>query len=406
VTRRGPPRPIRLAILDDNPFVSTAEGTVHPVDATFHRFAAAVVAAGPFEPARYLVPVREADPTAGPPRLGPVDGERLHVTPTRPNAGAADYLAHLPQMTRSNWPVLRDAASWADVMWIKVPASNALAAAIACRLDRVPRFAWVAGSTLSVVRSQRRSALDGLAAQVAGILYDGVTALLERTGPTIRLDADLFTSVVTAAEVAAAPAAPRDRMTTKPWRLVWSGRVAGEKGLDDLLTAVAHLAREDLPVELTIVGDGPERPALERLAATHGVGERIRWAGYIGERERYMATLRDADLFVLPSRSEGVPKVLLEAMAAGVPIVATDVGNVPEFLGAGERGVLVPPGSAPALAAAIGSLIADEPRRADLRRRALAWAGTRTDEAQAGRVVRWMRASFPRLPWPSAETPS
>jgi glycosyltransferase involved in cell wall biosynthesis len=135
----------------------------------------------------------------------------------------------------------------------------------------------------------------------------------------------------------------------------------------------------------------------ERLAAFPA--DRVEDYGYVGNRAFYADLLRACDVLVQPSRAEGVSKVLVEAMAAGLPIVATDAGATPEVLGHGERGVLVPVGEPAALGGAIVALLADTARMDELRERGLAWAEAHTAETQAGRLVGWLRSNFPTLPW-------
>ncbi len=419
-------RPIRLAVVDDNPFVRDADGRVRPAAALFSRFVETVVAVGPFEPAVYLAPVRDLGPDDPPPALAPVDARVLRVVGTAPFDGIAGYLPRSASLARRNWPVIRDAIAGVDLAWIKAPASNAPLAALACRRAGVPRFTWVAGSVRAVVGGQERPAVSRLAAAAAGILYDGTTRILERTGPAIHLDEEMFTSVVTRAEIEAtrlrghavralvvAPGSlrgePADAGGDRPAervRIAWAGRVAEEKGLDDLLAALARLDEAGLPATLDVVGDGPARPALEAAAARLGVADRVRWHGYVGDRAAYLDALRGADLFALPSHAEGVPKVVIEAMAAGLPVVATRVGAVGAVLDGGVRGRLVPPGDPDALAGAIADLAADPLARATLRQRGLDYAAAHTAEAQAERLVGWMRRTFPDLPWPGGATPT
>jgi glycosyltransferase involved in cell wall biosynthesis len=392
---------IRLAIVDDNPFVRTGDGAIHPVAALFHRFAEAVVEAGPFAPATYLVPVRDLAPASPTPRLGAVDTERLTVVQTAPFDGIAGYVRSAPRLVRSNWPVIRAAIARADLVWIKAPASNAPLAAIACRRSGVARFTWIAGSAREVVGGQGRRGITGLAATAGAIVYDATTRALAATGPAIRLDDRLFTSVVTAAEVEATRARPAPP-AAHGLRVAWAGRMSAEKGVDDLLDATAALVAAGRDVRLDLLGDGPARPALEARAAGLGLDGRVRWRGYVGDRVAYLDRLRDADLFVLPSRAEGVPKVVVEAMAAGLPVVATDVGAVASVVGGG-RGRLVPPARPEALTAAIGALADDDAARASLRAAGLAFAADHTVEAQAGRLVAWLRTAFPTLPWGAAD---
>lgn len=141
-----------------------------------------------------------------------------------------------------------------------------------------------------------------------------------------------------------APAAPL---------LVAAGRLTRQKGFDLLLEALPALLAEHPGLLLCLAGEGPERAALAAQAGRLELGNRVR---FLGERSDLAALFAAADLFVLPSRSEGSPYVLLEALALGLPVVATAVGDVAEMLdseaGSGAPG-LVPPGDAPALAAAI-----------------------------------------------------
>ena len=136
-------------------------------------------------------------------------------------------------------------------------------------------------------------------------------------------------------------------------RLLFVGRLAAIKGVYVLLEA---LAQADLPrAQLTLVGDGPERPALEREAARLGLDARFK--GFRGQAE-VAAALAGADALVLPSFAEGVPVVLMEAMASARPVIATRVGGVAELVREGESGWLVAPGDPSALAGALRHLAA------------------------------------------------
>jgi glycosyltransferase involved in cell wall biosynthesis len=119
-----------------------------------------------------------------------------------------------------------------------------------------------------------------------------------------------------------------------------------------------------------IVGrDWGERPALEALARGLGVSDSVRWLGHLDDPAAYRHVFRRARLFVLPSEYEAFGLVLLEAMASGIPIVATAVGGVPEVLEDGRAGALVPYGDPAALADAIRGLVRDRDRARALARR-------------------------------------
>jgi glycosyltransferase involved in cell wall biosynthesis len=148
----------------------------------------------------------------------------------------------------------------------------------------------------------------------------------------------------------------RDRLGLRPGESVVLsvGRLSKEKGHADLLRALGLLRR--LPVEwkLVLVGIGPEQSALGRLARALGLAERVLFAGFHPEVAEFFAI---ADVFALPSHSEGSSNVLLEAMMAKVPVVATRAGGNPEILPGETAGLLVPVGDAPALAGAIERLL-------------------------------------------------
>jgi glycosyltransferase involved in cell wall biosynthesis len=140
--------------------------------------------------------------------------------------------------------------------------------------------------------------------------------------------------------------------------VVAAGRLSREKGHADLIAALDHLRRlrPSLKVRLVIVGDGPERRPVAEAARALGLLDRVVFAGQVEDVRPYYAI---ADLLSLPSHSEGSPNVLLEAMAARLPVVATRVGGVPEIVTHGESALLVAPHDPRAMAEAIAAIFAD-----------------------------------------------
>lgn len=166
---------------------------------------------------------------------------------------------------------------------------------------------------------------------------------------------------------APAPAATGARA---PFTVVCVGRLSAEKGQRFLLEAFARARGRLARAALWLVGDGPDRADLEALARAAGLSDAVRFWGI---QEDVRPFLAGADLFVLPSSYEAQGIALLEAMAAGLPVVATAVGGVPAFIADGRNGRLVPFGDAERLAGILVDLAGDPPRRA-----ALAVAGRRT----------------------------
>jgi glycosyltransferase involved in cell wall biosynthesis len=162
---------------------------------------------------------------------------------------------------------------------------------------------------------------------------------------------------------------PAARREDGPVRLLAVGRLAGMKRLDLLLAVVADLRRRSArELRLTLVGDGPCRPQLERQAADLGLlPHMVRFAGPV---EDVAPHYREADVLVLTSDWEGTPNVVLEAMASGLPVVATSVGGVPDVVSDRQTGYLVPQGDVNAIASALLPLVHDAELREDLGRRA------------------------------------
>jgi glycosyltransferase involved in cell wall biosynthesis len=158
------------------------------------------------------------------------------------------------------------------------------------------------------------------------------------------------------------------------------GRLTEVKRQDLLLRATAGLCRKFPDLHLLVVGDGPERTALATLAVELGISDRVRWAGYRPDPERYLAAM---DVFALTSRSEGLPLSLLEAWAVGKPVVCSAVGGIPSVVTSGHNGLLFPSGDVGSLTAALSTLLSDTTIACRI--------------AQAGQILVRERFSFARM---------
>jgi glycosyltransferase involved in cell wall biosynthesis len=149
---------------------------------------------------------------------------------------------------------------------------------------------------------------------------------------------------------------PDARVARTPGRLLYLGRLAHEKRLDVLLDAFARIARARPDASLHLAGDGPERAALEARVARQGLGGRVRFLGMIDDP---VQALRDATALVLTSTCEGMSNAVLEALATGVPVVATRIDGMTDVVRDGVEGLLVEPGDVAELAAALERVLGD-----------------------------------------------
>ncbi|MCK4513518.1 glycosyltransferase, partial [bacterium] len=163
------------------------------------------------------------------------------------------------------------------------------------------------------------------------------------------------------------------------------------KGHEHFLRAAAGIAKAHDDVAFLVVGDGPRRQMLTEMAKELEIEDAVVFAG---ARDDVPSLLKLMDVFVLSSLSEGSPNAVLEAMAAGLPVIATDVGGLPDIVIDGESGILVPPGDWEALEKAITELLADPERAAAMGRMGLANAA---DKHDIEKVVRRVEGIMDRL---------
>lgn len=145
-------------------------------------------------------------------------------------------------------------------------------------------------------------------------------------------------------------------------QLLCVGRLVPAKGQHILLEACSILRNEGLRFHLTLVGDGPDRASLETFSKTHRLDDTVTFTGVLGQ-DRVRNCYDNADIFILASFAEGVPVVLMEAMAKEIPVVSTRITGIPELIEHGSNGLLATPGDVEDLALQIRALIGDASMR-------------------------------------------
>ena len=244
------------------------------------------------------------------------------------------------------------------------PLPHGILGIAAKRAGGIPLVETFFGVELTWVESQ----LGALRPVLRGIVRgaDAVTAISTHTATLLRrLVPGTEPHIIPfgAAVEAVADPPPPDEHLHAGLRLLFVGRLVERKGVHVLLDALALLPEEP-PISLEIIGDGPEREPLERRARSLGIQERVRFHGYVA-RETLEERLHACDALALPAVTdskgdvEGLGVVLLEAMSFGKPVIASMAGGITDIVRPGENGILVPPGDAAALAAALEGFARD-----------------------------------------------
>jgi glycosyltransferase involved in cell wall biosynthesis len=322
-----------------------------------------------------------------PPRAGGMplpDGARIVPLPRPAGQDFRRKLSVLARMPYYAWRIAREVRR-ADVVHTPLPGDIGILGMLAAQLFGkrvVARYcgSWFSNSQTTLMNRVTRFWMRRTAGGRNVMLATGHGA----APPSERMHW-IFATAVSRHELAAVRA-DLDRPLSSPARLVFIGRLSPEKGLDVFIDALASMkARgfEPMP-HVTFLGDGAARAALERLARDAGLA--IVFAGQV-DRLELRRHLLVADVCVQPSLSEGFSKAWLDALAHGVPVLASDVGAANVVLGAdGERGWLIPAGSAMALATRLERVLTDAIEWPSLRRRCRAFAETHTLEAWGGQI--------------------
>ncbi len=392
----------RLAIVYHRPFSRAADGGLYEAEGAFSKYVESL--APHFEEIVLCVPLRQ----------GGAEGYRLSAPNVRlcplPFFDALDgFYRALPRAIVRAW---RDSADW-DLVNVRAPTWFAPYALLIARLRRIPLFLLVVGDLREAARAVRPTSLkrrlhrahveleerllDGMVSRTL-TLCNGAS-LHARFARPERDVVEMRTSTLSdeAFHVRS------DTCQSGTIELLCVSRVDPRKGLRYLPAAIQALARRGHDVRLRIVGPivgspgQDEREQTMRRAAELGVAERITFRG-AATIDQVFAAYRQADLFVLPSLpGEGVPRVLLEAMAASLPLVSTRVAGIPSAVRDGSTGLLVEPADSDALGEALARLIEDGDLRRQLIARGQSEARQHALGRQADQILTAVRRAYPNV---------
>lgn len=336
----------------------------------------------------------------------PLDAPNLELVPQPFWSSTAGSLFHLFGIARSYTRTCRRS----DALFVRGMCPYTALLYLCALLFRKPICHWIVGDPLTLLKTSRRK---GPVQDFVAYLYALQDRLCTRLGRWLTNG----TLICNGRELAHAYASPRtievvsstvgesdffprlDTCGGPNVRILFVGFIRPEKGIEYLLDALS-LLKADIPWELEIVGprDFPEYgEKLDCTAAARGIRERIAWEGYVPNGKPLFERMRAADIFVLPTLSEGTPHVLVEARANGLPCISTTAGGVPSTVTDGYDALLVPPKNAPSLARAIERVAGDAELRRALIRNGLATARKQTLDRFIATVLRELNANAPAV---------
>ncbi len=341
---------------------------------------------------RVILCARQVDPHANPVQYRMARGKGYLLRhPNLEFAPLPDHLSQHPgamQVMIKHWRTLRRLweliPQW-DALFIWMPTVTPIFAWLLARLFRKPYIVYVMGHWESIVPTLQR--WQGVRGRLF-LLLGHLTALAHKAmiahAPVRLWEAELLYKqfqadgkpnlLLTTGALNKAPFYHRtDTCLTRPITVLSIGTLIERKGYRYLIDALAVLRQRGHEVNLWIVGEGEQREALERQVEQLALAACVRFWGQVAWEEVF-ALCQQSDLFALPSLSEGMPRVIAEAMSQGLPVVATCVGAIPERLAPGEEALLVEPARAAALADAIEQILVNETLRRRLIRNGYRWA--------------------------------
>lgn len=338
-----------------------------------------------------------------------IESPVVRYLPLPPSAALEEFLRRLPRDGVGILGSLYKGMRRADIVWINGPHPLLVLSAALARALRKRHVLWIRGDIRATVPSKYRGAgLRRAAARRTAVYLDraieccAVGAVvfytgrgLDRYGERARYSMRANTSLVKGPELASVP----HTELHDPVRLLWAGQLRPVKGLAYLLEAVSRLRAQGYRVVLTLIGEGEQRAELEAECRRLGVEAAVRMPGYVPPGAALTEAFTNADIYVLPSLSEGIPKVLIEAMAQGLPVVSTEVGGIADMIVDRESGLLIEPRSAEAIRGAVEELILDASLRRRVAAGALEYARLHTAEAEVARIRSGLREAYPDLEW-------
>jgi glycosyltransferase involved in cell wall biosynthesis len=307
------------------------------------------------------------------------DPKRIEIIETYPCRSVAEYYLKLPLILKQNLSLFYKAIESSDVIFLRLPAMNSFVIFFLniIRKNKRPIVCYFEADEKEIVLRGNKykgflKRMTIYLAELHGFIYKKIAraskvsfflsnALKSEYANSSENSFFIFTSLLKSSDIYRRTF---DLHGPRKIILLYVGRLSHEKGLHYLLTGVRLLRTSGIDVKLRLCGDGPEKEKLQVLSRKLELEKDVEFLGFVPQGEILNETYMGGDIFVLTSLSEGVPKVLLEAMSKGLPIITTRVGGIPDIIIHNENGILIPPEDPTAIADAVKLLLSnDELRR-------------------------------------------
>lgn len=381
---------MKLTLVEAGPYFY--DGSDHY---TRKHFVRSVKAFAPyFEEITICGPLMEVD--RPPAHSFPVEVPNLSFCKLPYSDGIADFIKKFP---KNATPLIRAISenihNW-DLVWIRLPNPAGFIAYKIARKHGKPILLQMSGDQKKIVRA-KYSGMKRLIAYLGATFFTALDKKMIKETPTLVLSSELLrkfrnygdhlfywlNSQVSQDDIYYR----EDTCLGESIHILYVGSLEKHKGLDYLMIAERKLRDAGYNVHLNLVGTGSQGSILKELTMNLSIHEYVIFHGYIGDHAQLLRVYRKNDIFILPSLSEGMPKVLFEAMASGLPIVAADVGGIPDVIKPGETGLLVPPRSPDGIYKAVEKLITDDELRKKIIQEGYAFVEQHTIEKQAERIM-------------------
>lgn len=326
-----------------------------------------------FDKVSICIPVYKTLPEMGTRffKISPDENGIIEIKATFPYKSVIDFYKKIPIIILYNLFILTRVIKHSDLIFMHLPAMNSFIAALLAWIFNKPVISYFVGDEKRIVEvGNKYKGLQRVIAIFISSIHNLIyTKIVRNSRAAFFLSSDLknrFQKYNTRSYLAFSSLIQNNNIHIKKIRksinvvkLLYVGALRHEKGINYLIQCVQCLIHDGFKVKLYICGDGPERDTYQNFVKYGGLDKFIDFLGNVPWGERLFKIYINCDIFILPSLSEGVPRVLLEAMANGLPIVASRVGGISDIIKNMRNGILVPPSSPYALKDAVKILIND-----------------------------------------------